>query len=118
MSFSNAFQKLQMTSPIVQKKICCVIAIETSNAIIKDTDDSYFVILIDQSHDVATKEQMAIVVRYVDKNGHVIKRFLGFKHATSTTIISIKTVLSQVYVLFGDHIILHCLVQVYVLLFS
>ena len=40
---------------------------------------------------------MAVVLRYVDKNGFVIERFIGLKHVTSTTAISLKEALDQLF---------------------
>ena len=54
MSFSNVSQKLQITSPIVQKDIYRVIIVKTSKAIIMDMGDFYFVALIDEARDIAT----------------------------------------------------------------
>jgi hypothetical protein len=34
-----------------------------------------FSILIDESHDMLVKKQMAVVVRFVNKKGEVIERF-------------------------------------------
>ena len=45
---------------------------ETRNAIVNDVENEYFAILIDESQDASTKEQMSVVLCYVDKHGHVI----------------------------------------------
>jgi hypothetical protein len=58
--------------------------------IIKDLGDSLFSILIDESHDISIKEQMAVILRYVDNNGHIIERFLGIQHVRDTTASSLK----------------------------
>ena len=59
------------------------IAYKTTNAIIEDLDSGFFSILVDESYDISIKEQMAIVLRYVDKKGIVTKRFLGIVHVAS-----------------------------------
>ena len=59
------------------------IAYKTTNAIIKDLDSGFFSILVDESYDISIKEQMAIVLRYVDKKGIITKRFLGIVHVAS-----------------------------------
>ena len=43
------------------------------------------------------KEQMIIILRYVDKKGHVIERLLGIKHVTSTTTLSLKTATEDLF---------------------
>jgi hypothetical protein len=58
--------------------------------IIKDLGDSLFSILIDKSHDISIKEQMAVILRYVDNNGHIIECFIGIQHVRDTTASSLK----------------------------
>ena len=55
-------------------------ASETTNAIIKDLGNDLFSIFVDESRDISVKEQMATIVRYVDKRGIVTKQFLGIVH--------------------------------------
>ncbi|PKU68566.1 hypothetical protein MA16_Dca020834 [Dendrobium catenatum] len=50
----------------------------------KDISDSYYAILVDESRDVSTKEQLTITVRYVDNLEQVVERFIGIKHVAST----------------------------------
>ncbi|PKU63231.1 hypothetical protein MA16_Dca014697 [Dendrobium catenatum] len=57
----------------------------------KDIDDSYFTILVDESSDIFTKEQLAITMRYVDKLGQVIEQFIGISHVSSTNVLALKT---------------------------
>lgn len=66
------------------------IARETSKAIIKDLDNGFFSILVDESRDISVKEQMTLVLHYVNKEGIIIKRFLGIVHVASTTALSLK----------------------------
>ena len=66
------------------------IARETSKAIIKNLDNGFFSILVDESRDISVKEQMSLVFRYVNKKGIIIERFLGIVHVASTTALSLK----------------------------
>ena len=66
------------------------IASETSKAIIKDLDNGFFSILVDESSDISVKEQMSLVLRYVNKKGTIIEWFLGIVHVASTTALSLK----------------------------
>ena len=66
------------------------IASETSKGIIKDLDNGFFSILVDESHDISVKEQMSLILRYVNKKGIIIERFLGIVHVASTTALSLK----------------------------
>ncbi|XP_016476984.2 uncharacterized protein LOC107798493 [Nicotiana tabacum] len=58
---------------------------ETAKAIIEDLNGNFFGILVDESKDVSHKEQMALVLRYVNKEGELIERFLGLVHVKDTT---------------------------------
>ena len=86
----NTPKNNKLCHPDIQKDIVNAAASETTNAIIKDLDNEYFSILVDESRDVSVKEQMAIVVRYVDKMGIVTERFLGIVHVIDTTALSLK----------------------------
>ena len=72
------------------KDIVNAIARETSKAIIKNLDNGFFSILVDESRDISVKEQMSLVFRYVNKKGIIIERFLGIVHVASTTALSLK----------------------------
>ena len=46
----------KLTYPEIQKDIVNIIASETSKAIIKDLDNGFFSILVDESSDISMKE--------------------------------------------------------------
>ncbi|CAN1341594.1 Zinc finger MYM-type protein 1, partial [Linum perenne] len=73
----NAPKNQQMTSPDIQKDIVHALALETTKLITADIGDDFFAILADESRDVSMKEQMGVVLRYVDGKGCVIERFLA-----------------------------------------
>ncbi|KDO37238.1 hypothetical protein CISIN_1g048081mg, partial [Citrus sinensis] len=81
----------------IQKDIVRACSIKTTNAIIRDISDALFAILIDKSRDASMKEQMVVVLQYVDRNRFVIERFIGSKHVTSTITISLKEALDQLF---------------------
>ncbi|KAK9992476.1 hypothetical protein SO802_027461, partial [Lithocarpus litseifolius] len=93
----NAFENHQMTSPDIQKEIANAAAIDTINAIIKDIRDSLFAIIVDESRDMSTKEQLEIVLRYVDKLGHVNECFLGITHIYNTAAVTLKSAIEEVF---------------------
>ena len=66
---------------------------ETSKAIIRDLDNGFFSILVDESCDISVKEQMVLVLCYVNKKWIIIERFLGIIHVASTTVLSLKYVI-------------------------
>ena len=57
----------------------------------------FFSILVDESRDVSMKEQMAVVLRYVDKSGSIIERFIGLEHVATTTAISLKEAIDGLF---------------------
>ena len=86
----TALKNCKLTHPDIQKDIVNAIARETSKAIIKDLDNGFFSILVDESHDISVKEQMSLVLRYVNKKWIIIERFLGIVYVASTTALSLK----------------------------
>ena len=57
----------KLTHHEIQKDIVNAITRETSKAIIKDHDNGFFSILVDESCDISVKEQMAFVLYYLEK---------------------------------------------------
>ncbi|KAH0766275.1 hypothetical protein KY285_002146 [Solanum tuberosum] len=96
----NAPQNDMMICPTIQKDIVEACAKETTKAIIEDLDGNYFGILDDESKDVSHKEKMALILRYVNKSGMVIERFLGIVHVNDTSSQSLK---KAIYSLLLDH---------------
>ena len=87
-----------MTSPDIQKEIANAAAIETINAIIEDIGDSLFAIIVDESRDMSTKEQLAIALCYVDKLGHVNERFLGITHVNNIAAVTVlKSAIEEIF---------------------
>ncbi|XP_047961421.1 zinc finger MYM-type protein 1-like [Salvia hispanica] len=80
----NAPGNLKLTSPRIQKDIINAFAVETTKVIVQDMGNDFFSILVDECRDISVKEQMGVVVRYVDKNGCVMERFLGVVHVSDT----------------------------------
>ncbi|XP_050207452.1 uncharacterized protein LOC126656872 [Mercurialis annua] len=91
----NAPGNQKMIASSIQKDIVHAAAKETTKAIIDDLKDDYFAILVDECRDVSCKEQMALVLRYVDKRGFVVERFIGLTHVSDTSAASLKDVVSS-----------------------
>ena len=84
--------------PTIQKDIVSAAAVETSNAIIMELGDAFFFsFLIDESRDISIKEQMAVALRYVDKKGRVVERFLCIELVTNTNALSLKAVVEDLF---------------------
>ncbi|XP_050236137.1 uncharacterized protein LOC126686146 isoform X2 [Mercurialis annua] len=97
---SHAPGNNQMTSPDIQKDMLNACASLTTDAIIKDIGDSFYALLVDESRDSSIQEQMIVVLRYVDKDGQVIERFIGIKHVSDTSAKSLKSAVDK---LFSEH---------------
>ncbi|XP_028954819.2 uncharacterized protein [Malus domestica] len=95
--FENAPKNLKYTSSDIQKDLVYACAIETIDAITKDMEGAFFSLLVDGSRDSSTKEQMAVVLRYVNKKGETIEKFLGVQHVTSTTSRSLEEAIERIF---------------------
>ncbi|KAL8532351.1 hypothetical protein ACS0TY_008811 [Phlomoides rotata] len=90
-TFENAPDNDQTTSPEILKDLINCCAKETTKRIIQELGDDYYGILVDESRDVSQEEQLAICLRYVDgKTGMIIERFLGLVQVGDTTALSLK----------------------------
>ncbi|XP_057990430.1 uncharacterized protein LOC110649439 [Hevea brasiliensis] len=86
----NAPDNLKLTYPDIKKDIINAAAIKTTKAIITDLGDDLFSILVDECRDVLVKEQMGVIIRYVNGSGCVIERFIGLVHVHNTSAASLK----------------------------
>ena len=84
-----------MTAPKIQKDLAAACACEITKQIVCDIADDVFCVLIDESGDVAGKEQMAVVIRYVNSEGLVKERFLGIVSVKETSAKSLKEALEK-----------------------
>ncbi|XP_059289596.1 uncharacterized protein LOC132043132 [Lycium ferocissimum] len=80
---------------MVVKDIVSACKIETIKAILEELNGDYFSLLVDESFDVSRKEQMAIVLRYIDRNGFVMDRILDIFHVQDTSALSLKRAIAN-----------------------
>ena len=80
----------QMTAPNIQKEMASACAAQTTLVIIKEIGDRFYSLMVDESRDNSVKEQMAVVLRFVNIRGQVIERFLGIEHVSDTCSESLK----------------------------
>ncbi|GJZ53248.1 zinc finger MYM-type protein 1-like protein [Tanacetum coccineum] len=78
-TLKKALKNGKMTCGKIQKDIARAFADEIINAIKVEFGDDLFAILVDESRDVSCKEQMALVLRFVNKKGEVVERLIGVK---------------------------------------
>ncbi|XP_047949280.1 zinc finger MYM-type protein 1-like [Salvia hispanica] len=96
-TLENAPRNNQMTSPLIQKELSNCCAVETTKVILEDIENRKFSLLVDEARDSSIKEQMALVIRYVNNNGEIIERFLALVHVTDTTTKSLKEGIDSVF---------------------
>ncbi|MCH82423.1 zinc finger MYM-type protein 1-like [Trifolium medium] len=99
--WKNCRRNLKLTSPKIQKDIVKAAARATTQVILDDLGDNLFSILIDESRDVSVKEQMVVALRYVNKKGQVIERFLGVVHVSNTSAVTLKSALEELFAKYG-----------------
>ena len=97
----NALGNNQMTSPLIQKDMINACAVETTLAMLGDLGDKSFSIMVDEACDCSVKEQMAIVIRYVNKRGEIIERFLGLVHVRETSAKCLKEAIESLFAKYG-----------------
>ncbi|XP_010675554.2 uncharacterized protein LOC104891545 [Beta vulgaris subsp. vulgaris] len=86
----NAPGNCQMTAPCIQKDIIHACAKETTKVMLDEIGHDFFAILADESADISDKEQMALCLRYIDRNGGLNERFLSLVHVPNTTSLTLK----------------------------
>jgi hypothetical protein len=67
----------------------------------EEIGDSKFSILVDETCDVAKREQMALVFRFVDKAGCSQERFFDLIHVANTKVVTLKDQLCSVLSNYG-----------------
>ena len=59
-------------------------------AICEEIGDAKFCIIVDEARDESKREQMALVLRFVDNDGYVRERFFGVVHVSDTMATTLK----------------------------
>ncbi|PUZ50879.1 hypothetical protein GQ55_6G106600 [Panicum hallii var. hallii] len=72
----NAPLNCQMVDHKIEKQLIASCAHETTKFIIEELGDECFAILADESSDAYHQEQLALCLRYVNKKGETVERFL------------------------------------------
>ncbi|ESR44900.1 hypothetical protein CICLE_v10003389mg [Citrus x clementina] len=97
---SKAPRNAIYTSPKIQKEIFHIYSMKVRKTIREEIGDAKFCIIIDEARDKSKKEQMAIVLRFVDKDGIVRERFFGLVHVSET---SVQTLKKEIYFVLYNH---------------
>ncbi|CAN1755941.1 Zinc finger MYM-type protein 1 [Linum perenne] len=86
----NAPGNAKYTSPSIQKEILGIIANRIRRKIREDIGDSCFSILVDEAADAAGREQMSIILRFVNSRGIVTERFFSLRSVPETSAKTLK----------------------------
>ena len=94
----NALGNAKYTSPEVQVELLGIYARKVQNTIREEIGNNKFCIMVDEARDESKKEQMAIVLRFVNKEDHIKESFLDLIHVSDTTALTLKnTICAQGY---------------------
>ena len=92
------------TSPMIQKDILHILATKVREKLREEVGNAKFCILVDEAKDASNKEQMAIVLRFVDVQGFLQERFFEIVHVKDTTSLTLKKKISKVLTRHNLHI--------------
>ncbi|XP_061968323.1 uncharacterized protein LOC133691734 [Populus nigra] len=101
----KAPKNAKYTSPTIQKEILYILAKKVRKKICEEVRDAKFCILVDEAKDASNKEQMAIVLRFVDIQGFVRERFFSIVHVSDTTSSTLKKEICYVLARYNLHIL-------------
>ena len=96
----NAPQNASYTSNSIQNEILQILANKIRSVIREEIGESKFCIIVDEARDESKKEQMAIVLRFVDKAGFVREHFFDLVHVSDTTSLTLK---KEIFNVFSRH---------------
>ncbi|XP_065617077.1 uncharacterized protein LOC112015301 [Quercus suber] len=86
----NALSNASYTSSQIQKKILSVISSKVKKAIGEEIGVAIFFILVDEARDESKKEKMALILRFVDKDGFICERFFDLVRVKDTTSLTLR----------------------------
>ena len=76
----NAPKNASYVSHRIKKEILQIFSSRTRNFIFQEIGDAKFCIMVDESRDESKREEMAIVLRFVDKDVFIRERFFDLVH--------------------------------------
>ncbi|KAK2651241.1 hypothetical protein Ddye_018730 [Dipteronia dyeriana] len=86
----NAAQNAKYTSPMIQQELLKILVDSVRDKIRVEIGSAKFCILVDEAVDESNKEQMAIILRYVDDNGFIREQFFEVVCVNDTNAITLK----------------------------
>ncbi|KAJ9538686.1 hypothetical protein OSB04_031419 [Centaurea solstitialis] len=88
--FCRAPKYASYTSPMIQKEILNLISNRVRRMISEEIGNKRYCLLVDEARDESHKEQMSVVLRFVNKEGYIIERFFGLVHVRDTMAQTLK----------------------------
>ncbi|XP_062014439.1 uncharacterized protein LOC133730964 [Rosa rugosa] len=92
----NAPGNAKYISPIIQKQILNILGNKVRTKIREEVGDAKFYILVDEAVDVSNREQMTIILRFVDCDGFIRERFFKVLSVADTCSQTLKDDISKV----------------------
>ncbi|KAJ1701028.1 hypothetical protein LUZ63_000807 [Rhynchospora breviuscula] len=89
-AYDNGSKNCQMLSNHIQKDLTKACAEEVMVVAMDEIRGRKFSVLIDESRDVSIKEQMTMILRFVNDEGKVLERFVGIQHIERCTAVALK----------------------------
>ncbi|XP_042460668.1 zinc finger MYM-type protein 1-like [Zingiber officinale] len=94
----NAPKNAQYIAPEIQKEILHIMANRVRKMVREEVGDKYFCILVDEARDISKREQIAIILRFVNNYRVLTERFFAIKSISDTTSLNLKKEISNVLV--------------------
>ncbi|XP_042410111.1 zinc finger MYM-type protein 1-like [Zingiber officinale] len=94
----NAPKNSQYIAPEIQKDILHIMANRVQQMVREEVGDKFLCILVDEARDISKREQMAIILRFVNNHGILTERFFAIKSVSDTTSLNLKKEISNVLV--------------------
>ncbi|XP_052203196.1 uncharacterized protein LOC127808670 [Diospyros lotus] len=92
----NAPKNAQYIAPNIQKDILHIMANRVRQMIREDVGDERFCIFMDEAKDESNREQLAIILRFVNSCGILTVRFFAIKSVSNTTSLNLKNEISDI----------------------
>ncbi|XP_073059694.1 uncharacterized protein [Primulina eburnea] len=89
-AIEKAPKNAKYTCHDIQKQILHMFSIRMKNIIREEIAGSKYCIVVDEARDESKREQLSIVLRFVDRDGCIQERFFGLVHVSDTTALTLK----------------------------
>ncbi|KAK3226191.1 hypothetical protein Dsin_006053 [Dipteronia sinensis] len=89
---NNAPKNIKYTSPTIENELLTIFANQVRKKIREEVGDAKFSILIDEALDESNREQMAIILRFVDRDGFIRELFFQVVGVDETSAPTLKNV--------------------------